>query len=40
MISIGMFHFIAQLVKCLSHDSFVHTITNWIILGAHMISKI
>ncbi len=35
MISDGMFHFIARLAKCSSQDSFVRTITDWIILGAY-----
>ena len=36
MISNGMFHFIASLAKHSSQDSFVHTITDWIILGAYI----
>ena len=35
MISDGMFHFIAQLVKRSSQDSFVHAVTDCIILGAY-----
>ena len=35
ILSNGMFHFIAWLVKCSSQDSFVHPITDWIILGAY-----
>ncbi len=35
IISDGMFHFIAQLVKRSSQDSFVHAIADWIILGAY-----
>ena len=36
MISDGMFHFIAQLAKHLSKDSFVCAVTDWIILGAYI----
>ena len=35
MISNGMFHFISKLAKHTAQDSFVHVITNWIILGAY-----
>ena len=35
MISDGMFHFVARLAKHLSQDSFIHAITDWIILGAY-----
>ena len=35
MISNGMFHFMARLARRSSQDSFVHAITDWIILGAY-----
>jgi hypothetical protein len=35
MIFDTMFHHIATLYKCMSRDSFIHTVIDWIILGCY-----